>query len=86
MVKKMSVYFDPFGNTLNMWWGSVDKGSESIEAADADDVIIVNSKGEAIGLEKLNFFPAEIDPIKYLKGDIKTVLDGFFTQFPQLHS
>lgn len=86
MAKKVSVFFDPFGNTLNMWWGSVDKGSESIEAAETDDVIIVNSRGEAIGLEKLNFFLKEMDPIKYLKGDIKTVLDGFFTKFPQLHN
>lgn len=84
--KKLSIYLDPFGNTINMWWGKVDKGSESIEASESDDVIIVNSKGEAIGLEKLNFFPKEMNTIKYFKGEINTMLDGLFTQFPRLHN
>ena len=78
MSSKIQIFFDPFGNTLNLWWGKPDTDSLSQESANGEDVMIVNKNDQVIGLEKLNFFPKEIDPIKYLKGEIKSKLDIFF--------
>ena len=78
MNKKIKISLDTFGNTLNLWWGKPDKDSYSEESNSGEDIMIVNRRGQVIGLEKLNFFPSEIDPIKYFKGEIKNKLDTLF--------
>lgn len=78
MSNNTTINFDAFGNTLTMWWGKPDEETYSEESANGEDIMMVNKKGQVVGLEKLNFFPKEMDPIKYLKGDLKGILDVFF--------
>ena len=74
----IEIYFDPIGNPLNMWWSKPGKGATAEESNHADDVMIVNKDGRVVGLEKINFLPREIDPIRYFKGDIKKKLELLF--------
>ena len=67
MAKEMKIYIDPYGNTLNMWWGEPNDSFISEEAEKSCDVIVKDKKGKPIGLEKIGFFPAEVDPLKYLR-------------------
>jgi hypothetical protein len=71
----IKIYIDPYGNTLNMWWGNPKDASISEESKEALDVIIKNKKGKAIGLEKIGFFPPEISPLKYLEKRIGFLLE-----------
>lgn len=64
---RLKVFIDPLGNTLNLWWGNPKDSVSAYEAEKSWDVIALNKKGEAIGLEKIGFFPNELDPLKYLK-------------------
>lgn len=74
--KKIKIYIDPYGNTLNMWWDDPKKSHISEEAEQSFDVIVKDKKGRPIGLEKIGFFPAEIDPIKYLREKAKFLLEA----------
>ena len=66
MAGEIKIYIDPFGNTLNMWWGNPEESFISEEADKTYDVIVKDKRGKPIGLEKIGFFPEEIDPTKYL--------------------
>ena len=70
---KIKVFIDPIGNTLNMWWGNPKDSRSAIEAEKSWDVIALDKEKQAIGLEKLNFFPKEIEPLNYIK-DIQKIL------------
>ncbi len=67
MAKEMKIYIDPYGNTLNMWWGEPSDSFISEEAEKGCDVIVKDKKGKPIGLEKIGFFPTEVNPLKYLR-------------------
>lgn len=69
MAKKgeIKIYIDPYGNTLNMWWGNPEDSFISEEAEKTYDVIVKDKEGRPIGLEKIGFFPEEVDPLKYFK-------------------
>jgi len=76
MAKKMRIYLDPYGNTLNIWWDDPGKAIISEEAGKSWDVLVKDKAGKYIGLEKIGFFPREVDPVKYLKEEIKMLLKG----------
>ena len=63
----IKIYLDPVGNTLNMWWGNPRDSVLSEEAEKSWDVICLNKAGQPIGLEKIGFFPRELDPLKSLR-------------------
>ena len=65
-LKKIKIYYDVLGNTLNVWFDDPKKEHFSEEAD--DDVIINKDKnGKVIGFEKLNFTNAENQNIKKTK-------------------
>lgn len=52
--KEIKIYYDPCGNTLNVWFD--DPGKEYIcEETGAEVVLVKDRKGKVIGFEKLNF-------------------------------
>ncbi|MEA2088570.1 MAG: DUF2283 domain-containing protein [Patescibacteria group bacterium] len=54
-LKSIKVYYDSFGNTLNVWFE--DPKKEFISEETGDEVILnKDKKGKVIGFEKLNFF------------------------------
>lgn len=74
--REIRVYIDPYGNTLNMWWDEPKNSFISEETKRSYDVIVKDKGGRPIGLEKIGFFPEEIDPIRYLKGKYKFLLEA----------
>ena len=72
----IKIYIDPYGNTLNMWWGNPKDSVLSEEAEKSWDVICLDKNNRAIGLEKIGFFPQEIDPLKYLKEKASYLLEA----------
>lgn len=54
---KVKIYFDPVGNTMNIWWGSLKDAyeSEEIDSSYRNDVIIKDRKGRPISIEILVF-------------------------------
>lgn len=74
--EKIKIYIDPYGNTLNMWWDDPKKSYISEEAEHSFDVIVKDKKNRVIGLEKIGFFPEEIDPIKYLREKAQFLLES----------
>ncbi|MCX6800193.1 MAG: hypothetical protein NT091_03535 [Candidatus Falkowbacteria bacterium] len=70
---KLKVFIDPLGNTLNLWWGDPKDSCSAVESQKTGDVIALNKNGQAIGLEKIGFFPKEIDPLLITK-DVKKLL------------
>ncbi|MBI4653095.1 hypothetical protein HY750_02475 [Candidatus Kuenenbacteria bacterium] len=73
-INKIQIFIDPYGNTLNLWWDDPKKSCEAQEAEHSWDVICLDKNKKAIGLEKLGFFPEELDPIKNLKTPITILL------------
>ena len=73
---KIKIYIDPYGNTLNFWWADPKKSFISEEAKDSFDVIVKDKKGVPIGFEKIGFFPKEIDPMAYIKNQMKFLLES----------
>ena len=69
-------YIDPYGNTLNLWWGNPEDAFISEEAEKTYDVIVKDKSGIAIGLEKIGFFPKEIDPMKCLRENAPFMLEA----------
>ena len=50
----VKVYYDPVGNTLTVWFGNPQ--DEYISEETGDEVILMkDSNGQVIGLEKLNY-------------------------------
>lgn len=76
MSGKIRIYIDPYGNTLNMWWGNPKDSFISEEAEKTFDVIVKDKNDNSIGFEKIGFFPEEIDPIKYLKDKSQFLLEA----------
>ena len=55
MEQKIKIYYDTFGNTLNVWFD--DPKKEAIAEETGDEVVLVkDKKNKVIGFEKLNFF------------------------------
>ena len=53
-MEKIRIYYDTFGNTLNVWFDDPQK--EHISEETGDEVVLVkDKKGKVIGFEKLNF-------------------------------
>ena len=53
---KVTVFHDPVGNTLVVWFGEPTEEAEAEETG--DEVILMKDKdGKVIGFEKLNFLP-----------------------------
>ena len=76
MAREIKIYIDPYGNTLNMWWGNPEDSFISEEAEKSYDVIVKDKRGKPIGLEKIGFFPEEIDPVKYLSKKAQFLLEA----------
>lgn len=68
---KIKIFIDPIGNTFHIWWDDPKKSAESWEADQSWDVLCLDKNKKVIGLEKLGFFPKEIDPLKHFKNPIK---------------
>ena len=64
-MEKIRIYYDPKGNSLNVWFD--DPKKEAICEETGEEVILIkDKKGKVIGFEKLNFhFPAT-RPLKSL--------------------
>jgi len=63
-VKKIQLFLDPIGNTMNIWWDDPRQASYSEEAEEGLDVIVFDRNHRPIGFEKIGVFPKEIDPLK----------------------
>ena len=51
---KIKIYYDPEGNTLNVWFDNPQK--EHLCEETGDEVILIKDKrGKVIGFEKLNY-------------------------------
>lgn len=75
---RITSYFDPIGNTLNIWWGRKKDAHEAynVKNPNRDDVIIVDKKGRPVSLEIISLFPEELEPIEFLsKKQRKTFLE-----------
>ncbi len=53
---KIKIFYDEFGNSLVVWFGSPSKESYATEIDD-DTVLMKDKDGNVIGLEKLNYLP-----------------------------
>ena len=68
-LKSIKVYYDSFGNTLNVWFDDSEK--EFISEETGDEVILnKDKKGNVIGFEKLNFFKENNTLIKSLPVEV----------------
>lgn len=57
---KVRVYYDPKGNTLNVWFD--DPAKEATAEETGEEVILVKDKeGHVIGFERLNFRPGPFE-------------------------
>ncbi|MFC1613475.1 DUF2283 domain-containing protein [Patescibacteria group bacterium] len=70
-MKTVKIFYDSFGNTLNVWFDDPEK--ECISEETGDEVILnKDRKGQVIGFEKLNFNKAG--------SALKTLPVEFFSQ------
>jgi uncharacterized protein YuzE len=57
------VYYDKIGNTLTVWFD--DPTKEDVSEETGEEVILMKDKqGRVIGFEKLNFAPADQEPLQ----------------------
>jgi hypothetical protein len=70
---KVKIYFDPIGNTMNIWWGNPEDAfsSEEVDSKYRNDVIIKDKKGRPISLEIIGVLPKELNISERLKTLIK---------------
>lgn len=70
---KVKIYFDPVGNTMNIWWGSPKDAyeSEEVDSSYRNDVIIKDKKGRPISIEIIGILPKELNISEKLKSLIK---------------
>jgi hypothetical protein len=70
---KVKIYFDPIGNTMNIWWGNPKDAfsSEEVDSKYRNDVIIKDKKGRPISLEIIGVLPKELNISERLKKLIK---------------
>ncbi len=71
---------DPIGNTFHIWWDDPRKSVESWEADDSWDVLCLDGKKRVIGLEKIGFFPKEIDPVQNMKNPLQAQKSSFLIE------
>jgi len=65
----IKIYYDSFGNTLNVWFD--DPGKEYISEETGEEVILnKDKKGRVIGFEKLNFLKQSNILIKSLPVEV----------------
>ncbi|MBU0619914.1 MAG: DUF2283 domain-containing protein [Patescibacteria group bacterium] len=58
-MEKIKIYYDSFGNTLNIWFDKPEK--EHIAEETGNEIILVkDKKGKVIGFEKLNFLSPKL--------------------------
>lgn len=62
---KVKIYYDPYGNTLNVWFDDPKKEHVCEETGD-EMVLVKDRRGNVIGFEKLNFLPGKHHAIKHL--------------------
>ncbi|MDA1317469.1 MAG: hypothetical protein O3B87_05660 [bacterium] len=60
---KVKIYFDPIGNTMNIWWGDPADAyvAEEVDSMDRNDVIIKDKKGNPISIEMIGILPQELN-------------------------
>ena len=70
---KVKIYFDPIGNTMNIWWGEPKDAfiSEEVDSSSRNDVIVKDKKGRPISLEVIGILPKELNISEKLKSLIK---------------
>lgn len=73
-IKKVQIFIDPIGNSMNIWWDNPERAHHSEEAAKSFDVIVFDEHNQPIGFEKLGVFPQEIDPVRRLMPPSKSML------------
>ncbi len=61
--QKIKIYFDPIGNTMNIWWGDPKDAhsSEEVASLDRNDVIIKDKQGRPISIEIIGLLPKELN-------------------------
>ena len=71
---KVKIYFDPFGNVMNIWWGNKKDAymSEEVESAKRNDVIIKDKRGVPISIEIIGILPNELN----ISEKIKTLINN----------
>ena len=76
---KVKIYFDPIGNTMNIWWGEQKEAfiSEEVDSSSRNDVIVKDKKGRPISLEVMGILPKELNISEKLKSLIKNKKDPF---------
>jgi len=76
---KVKIYFDPIGNTMNIWWGEPKDAfiSEEVDSSSRNDVIVKDKKGRPISLEVIGILPKELNISEKLKSLIKNKKDPF---------
>lgn len=59
----IKIYFDPVGNTMNIWWGDPGEAyeSEEVDSPDRNDVIIKDKHGRPISIEMIGVLPDELN-------------------------
>ncbi|EKE15246.1 MAG: hypothetical protein ACD_12C00109G0008 [uncultured bacterium] len=70
---KVKIYFDPIGNTMNIWWGDPKNAfsSDEVDASDRNDVIVKDKQGRPISIEIIGILPKELNVSEKLKSLIK---------------
>ncbi len=70
---KVKIYFDPVGNTMNIWWGNPKDAysSEEVDSLDRNDVIIKDKQGRPISIEIIGILPKELNVSERMKKLIK---------------
>ena len=70
---KVKIYFDPIGNTMNIWWGDPKNAfsSEEVDASDRNDVIVKDKQERPISIEIIGILPKELNFSGKLKSLIK---------------
>ena len=79
----VKIYFDPVGNTMNIWWGNPSDAyeTEEVESRDRNDVIVKDKYGKPISIEIIGLLPKELnisDQITHIGGndDAPYILQG----------
>ena len=68
-MEKIRIYYDPKGNSLNVWFD--DPKKEAICEETGEEVILIkDKKGKVIGFEKLNFHLPATKPLKSLPVEV----------------
>lgn len=60
---KVKIYFDPIGNTMNIWWGNPKDAysSDEVDSLTRNDVIVKDKKGNPISIEIIGVLPKELN-------------------------